>query len=130
MDCRRCGKVQVERVPWAEGKQRSTKALRWFLASWAKRLWWQETAQVFGVWWERVWRAVGMAVEWGRERVQLDGVSRIGVDAIAWQKGPAILNSALLGVFATAEPGMRDQFLGSNSKFGVLGDSRPPKGPE
>ena len=87
VDCRRCGKVQVERVPWAEGKQRSTKALRWFLASWAKRLSWQETAQVFGVSWERVWRAVGMAVEWGRERVQLDGVSTIGVDEIAWQKG-------------------------------------------
>ena len=45
VDCRRCGKVKVERVPWAEGKQRSTKALSWFLASWAKRLSWQETAQ-------------------------------------------------------------------------------------
>ncbi len=87
VDCRRCGKVKVERVPWAEGKQRSTKALRWFLASWAKRLSWQETAQVFGVSWERVWRAVGMAVEWGRERVQLEGVATIGVDEIAWQKG-------------------------------------------
>ena len=87
VDCRRCGQVKVERVPWAEGKQRSTKALRWFLASWAKRLSWQETAQVFGVSWERVWRAVGMAVEWGRERVQLEGVATIGVDEIAWQKG-------------------------------------------
>ena len=74
-------------MPWAEGKQRSTKALRWFLASWAKRLSWQETAQVFGVSWERVWRAVGMAMEWGRERVQLEGVATIGVDEIAWQKG-------------------------------------------
>ena len=26
VDCRSCGKVKVERVPWAEGKQRSTKA--------------------------------------------------------------------------------------------------------
>ena len=87
VECRRCGKVKVERVPWAEGKQRSTKALRWFLASWAKRLSWQETAQEFGVSWERVWRAVGMAVEWGRERMQLEGVATIGVDEIAWQKG-------------------------------------------
>ncbi len=78
VDCRSCGRVKVERVPWAEGKQRSTKALRWFLASWAKRLSWQETAQVFGVSWERVWRAVGMAVEWGRERVQLEGWRRSG----------------------------------------------------
>ena len=87
VDCARCGKVKVERVPWAEGKQRSTKALRWFLASWAKRLSWQETAQVFRVSWERVWRSVEMAVEWGRERVELEGVSTIGVDEIAWQKG-------------------------------------------
>ena len=87
VDCRSCGRVKVERVPWAEGKQRSTKALRWFLASWAKRLSWQETAQVFGLSWERVWRAVGMAVEWGRERVQVEGVATIGVDEIAWQKG-------------------------------------------
>ncbi len=28
-----------------------------------------------------------MAVEWGRERVQLEGVATIGVDEIAWQKG-------------------------------------------
>ena len=87
VECRRCGKVKVERVPWADGKQRSTKALRWFLASWAKRLSWQETAQVFGVSWGRVWRAVEMAVEWGRERVELEGVATIGVDEIAWRKG-------------------------------------------
>ena len=85
--CPRCGKVKVERVPWAQGKQQATEALSWFLASWARRLSWKETATVFGVSWDRVYRAVGMAVAWGRERVLLEGVTTIGVDEIAWQRG-------------------------------------------
>ena len=87
VNCPRCGKVKVERVPWAQGKQQATKALGWFLASWARRLSWKETATVFGVSWDRVCRAVGMAVAWGRERVSLEGVASIGVDEIAWQSG-------------------------------------------
>ena len=87
VNCPRCGKLKVERVPWAEGKQQATKALGWFLASWARRLSWKETATVFGVSWDRVCRAVGMAVARGRERVSLEGVATIGVDEIAWQSG-------------------------------------------
>ena len=85
--CPRCGRVKVEKVPWAEGKQQSTEAFAWFLASWAKRLSWKETATIFRVSWERVYRSVEMAVEWGRARVPLDGVATIGVDEIAWQSG-------------------------------------------
>ena len=87
VQCVRCGKVKVERVPWADGKQRSTKTLDWFLAEWAGRLSWKETAEVFGVSWDRVRRAVAMAVAWGRERVVLQGITTIGVDEIAWQSG-------------------------------------------
>ena len=87
VNCPRCGKVKVERVPWAQGKQQATKALGWFLASWARRLSWKETATVFGVSWDRVCRAVGMAVAWGRQRASLEGVATIGVDEIAWQSG-------------------------------------------
>ena len=87
VNCPRCGQVKVERVPWAEGKQQAAKALDWFLASWARRLSWKDTATVFGVSWDRVCRAVWMAVAWGRERVSLEGVTSIGVDEIAWQSG-------------------------------------------
>lgn len=87
VQCARCGKVKVERVPWADGKRRSTKALDWFLADWAGRLSWKETAEVFGVSWDRVRDAVAMAVAWGRERVCLQGITTIGVDEIAWQSG-------------------------------------------
>lgn len=87
VNCRHCGAVKVERVPWADGKQRSTKAFGWFLASWAKRLSWQDTARIFGTSWDTVHRAVAMAVAWGRARVSLAGVTAIGVDEIAWQAG-------------------------------------------
>ena len=42
-----CGKVKVGRVPWAEGKRQSTVAFCWFLASWAQRLSWKDTALLF-----------------------------------------------------------------------------------
>ena len=56
-------------------------------ARWARRLSWKETATVFQVSWDRVFRSVEMAVEWGRERRDLEGVCSIGVDEIAWQRG-------------------------------------------
>jgi transposase len=62
--CPRCG-VKVERVPWAEGKSRLATIYMWFLAAWAKRLSWQETATVFGTSWSSVYRAVTLAVLWG-----------------------------------------------------------------
>ncbi|WP_419610838.1 hypothetical protein, partial [Thiolapillus sp.] len=37
----------VEQMPWAMGKRPLTRAYGWFLASWARRLSWKETAEVF-----------------------------------------------------------------------------------
>ncbi len=87
VNCTWCGKVKVERVPWADGKRPVTKAFSWTLAGWARRLAWQESAQIFGVSWDRVRRSVSMAVDWGRARVDLSDVKTIGVDEIAWHKG-------------------------------------------
>lgn len=88
--CPRCG-VTVERVPWAEGKQRMTTTYRWFLAKWAKRLSWTEVATIFGTSWDSVCRAVELAVEWGRKRRKLSNVRALGVDEIAWRKGHSYL---------------------------------------
>jgi transposase len=77
----------VERVPWAEGKSRLTTTYQWFLARWAKRLSWQQTANAFRTSWESVYRSVCMAVAWGLAHRSLDGIRAIGVDEIAWQKG-------------------------------------------
>lgn len=86
VDCPRCG-VTVELVPWAEGKNHLTTAYQWFLARWAKRLSWQETADVFRTTWENVFRSVRMAVSWGLSHRDLGGIQAIGVDEIQWRKG-------------------------------------------
>jgi transposase len=86
VDCPRCG-VTVERVPWADGKHQLTTTYRWFLARWAKRLSWQEVARVFRTSWDQVFRAVAMAVAWGRAHVDLAGIRAIGIDEIHWQHG-------------------------------------------
>lgn len=86
VDCPACG-VKVERVPWAEGKCRLTTSYRWFLASWAKLLTWQQVATVFHTSWQSVYRSVELAVLWGIAHRSLAGIKAVGVDEIQWQKG-------------------------------------------
>jgi transposase len=87
VDCRECDRVIVEKVPWAEGKQRSCTAYLWFLADWARRLSWKEVAERFGTSWDTVRRAVDHAVKWGCAHRDLSGITSIGVDEIARGKG-------------------------------------------
>jgi len=58
-----------------------------FLARWARRLSWQETATIFHTSWESVYRSVEWFVEWGLAHRQLCGVESIGVDEIHWGHG-------------------------------------------
>jgi transposase len=74
-------------MPWASGKSPLTQAYAWFLARWARRLSWTEVAGIFCTSWESVFRAVEMAVAWGRAHQDLSGVQAIGIDEIAWRKG-------------------------------------------
>jgi transposase len=86
IDCKTCG-VTVEMVPWADGKKRITKTFGWFLATWAKRLSWKDTAEAFQTSWDTVFRAVEVAVDWGRARLDLSGITAIGIDEIMWRRG-------------------------------------------
>jgi transposase len=86
VNCESCG-VRVEQVPWGSGKRQLTDTYAWFLARWAKRLSWMEVATAFHTSWEKVYRAVEMAVEWGRAHQSLTGIESIGVDEIQWQDG-------------------------------------------
>ena len=86
VQCRRCG-ICVEHLPWALGKRPLTRSYGWFLASWAKLLSWQEVSRTFKASWESVFRSVEMAVDWGRARMDLSGISALGVDEIHWRKG-------------------------------------------
>jgi len=86
VNCPTCG-VKVERVPWAQGKSHLTTTYAWFLAGWAKRLSWKDVARVFRTSWDSVVRSVKMAVAWGLEHRDLDTVTAIGIDEIAWGRG-------------------------------------------
>lgn len=86
VNCPGCG-IHVEAMPWAQGKSPLTTAFSWFLARWAKRLSWQEVAEVFQTQWAQVFQAVEMAVEWGRNHLDLSGVNAVGIDEIQWQRG-------------------------------------------
>lgn len=87
VDCPICG-IKVEAVPWAQGKNRLTTSYAWFLARWSKRMSWKEVADVFHTSWDSVVRSVKMAVAWGLEHRNLEGITAIGIDEIAWKKGP------------------------------------------
>ena len=87
VDCRRCGLVVVEEVPWGEGKRTLTKAYMLFLARWARRLSWKETAEAFRTSWEKVFDAVEHVVTWGLEHRTLGQIDAIGVDEIQYAKG-------------------------------------------
>jgi transposase len=58
-----------------------------FLARWARRLSWRETARAFQTSWEAVYRSVDWFVQWGLAHRQLEGVEAIGLDEIHWGKG-------------------------------------------
>ena len=86
VDCSLCG-VRVESVPWAKGKHHLTDTYAWFLARWAKRMSWKQVSEVFRTSWDNVFRSVQMAVGWGRQHMDLSGITAIGVDEIQWQRG-------------------------------------------
>jgi transposase len=58
-----------------------------FLARWARRLSWRETALAFQTSWEAVYRSAEWFVEWGLAHRQLTVVESIGVDEIHWGRG-------------------------------------------
>jgi len=84
--------VVVEHLPWSDGKRPITTAMMCYLAQWARRLSWRETAQVFRVSWECVYRSVQWYVQWGLAHRKLEKVWSIGVDEIHWGKGKGAAN--------------------------------------
>lgn len=126
VDCPRCG-VKVERVPWAAGKHQLTWSYVWFLARWARRLSWSEVARVFSTSWPTVFRAVEVAVEWGRARMPMEGITAIGVDEVLWKRG----HKYLTVVYEIARDRCRLLWIGENREeasfegfFSWLGERR------
>src|SRR5580700_7665712 len=58
-----------------------------FLARWARRLSWKETAESFRTSWDKVFDAVEHVVTWGLEHRVLGQIDAIGVDGIQYARG-------------------------------------------
>jgi len=86
VDCPECG-IKVEAVPWAQGKNTCCDAYRHFLATWARRMSWKETAAAFHTKWDTVCRSVKWVVAYGLKHRDLEGVTAIGVDEVTYSKG-------------------------------------------
>ena len=84
--------VVVEHMPWSVGKRPCTRHMMCFLARWARRLSWRETARCFLTSWEAVYRSVQWVVDWGLEHRKLEDVTAAGVDEIHWGKGKKSAN--------------------------------------
>ena len=69
------------------GKHQLTKAYMLFLARWARRLSWKETAEAFRTSWDKVFDAVEHVVTFGLEHRTLGQIDAIGVDEIQYAKG-------------------------------------------
>jgi len=86
VNCPECG-VVAEHLPWSAGKRQSTIAYLLFLARWARKLSWKETAEAFHSSWDQVCDAVEYVVGWGLEHRSLGSIRAIGVDEIQYAKG-------------------------------------------
>ena len=86
VECPECG-VKVEQVPWADGKSHATKVFQLFLARWARKLSWKETAESFCTSWDTVFRSVKSIVKYGLRHRSLEGIEAIGIDEIQFGQG-------------------------------------------
>lgn len=87
VECPICGHVYVEEVPWASGKSPITNELKAVLSEEARSNDTKAVAERYSATWEEVDNSVKEAVEYGLQVRDLDDVTQIGVDEIAWQKG-------------------------------------------
>jgi transposase len=79
--------IGVEHIPWSAGKRPVALPMMIFLARWARRLSWRDTARAFQTSWEAVYRSVDWFVQWGLAHRTLEQIEAIGIDEIHWGKG-------------------------------------------
>jgi transposase len=125
VDCRRCEAVVVEQVPWADGKHTLTRAYMLFLARWARKMSWKETAESFRTSWEKVFDAVEHVVTFGLEHRVLGQIDAIGVDEIQYAKGHKYLTLVYqidLGVTRLLWVGKERTIDSFRGFFAIIGD--------
>jgi len=130
VNCPRCQAVVVEEVPWGDGKRTLTRAYMLFLARWARRLSWKETAEAFRTSWDKVFDAVEHVVNYGLEHRVLGQIDAIGVDEIQYAKGHKYLTLVYqidLGVTRLLWVGRERTIESFQGFFTVIGDELASK---
>lgn len=87
LDCRRCGRVRTEAVPWARPGSRLTRDLEDVVAWLAQRVDKTTVARLLRVAWETVAAVVVRVVAEHLDPARLDHLFRIGVDEVSYRKG-------------------------------------------
>jgi len=87
VDCKRCGRVRTEEVPWARPGARHSKDFCDVVAWLAQRVDKTTITKLLRVSWEAVAKIVIDVVAEAIDEHRLDDVYRIGVDEIAYRKG-------------------------------------------
>jgi len=83
-DCAMDGAL-VEFLPWAVGKEHQTTTYKVYLARWARRLSWKETAGLFKTSWDSVFRAVSSVVKYGLAHQNFSGIKQtVGSGSSCW----------------------------------------------
>ncbi|MEU4245771.1 ISL3 family transposase, partial [Actinoplanes sp. NPDC026619] len=115
VDCRGCGRVRTEWMPWARPGARHTRDFEDMAAWLVKRMSKSAVASLLGSTWETVDALVARLVDEHLDTARLDGLYRIGVDEIAYRKGRKFLT-----VVADHDTG-RVVFVGEGRNQHVLG---------
>ncbi len=87
VQCPRCKKIIVEKVPWANGKNHLTYIFACFLASWAKEMPWKTVAYRFHTSWQTVHKSVKMVVDYGLKHRIINNVTALGIDEVQYHQG-------------------------------------------
>lgn len=91
IDCRACGRVRTEQVPWARPGARHSHDFEDMVAWLAQRLDKTNTARLMRCSWETVDAIVARVVAAHIDDTRLDGLYRIGVDEIGYKRGRRFL---------------------------------------
>jgi hypothetical protein len=87
LDCKRCGRVRTEEVPWARPGARHSKDFCDVVAWMAQRVDKTTITKLLRVSWEAVAKIVVDVVAGSIDEHRLDDVYRIGVDEVSYRKG-------------------------------------------
>jgi transposase len=91
VDCRVCGRVRTEQVPWARPRARHSRHFEDVVAWMTQRCDKTTTATMLRCSWEAVDRIVQRVVADHLDEARLDGLLHLGVDEIAYRRGHTYL---------------------------------------